>query len=146
VRLQDRELRETELALKLQRVVQPLTRVNLLFIATVVVPTALAIAYYGFIASDVFVSESRFVVRSQQQQPSMGVLGSLITGAGMAAAKDDAYTVQDFILSRDALRQLEMPLHDAYALASGVIAESFAGEDGREGVAAFLEKRPPVWR
>ncbi len=43
-------------------------------------------------------------------------------------------------------RQLEMPLRDAYALASGVIAESFVGADGREGVAAFLEKRPPVWR
>jgi enoyl-CoA hydratase/carnithine racemase len=40
-------------------------------------------------------------------------------------------------------RQLEMPLRDAYALASGVIAESFVGADGREGVAAFLEKRPP---
>jgi enoyl-CoA hydratase/carnithine racemase len=40
-------------------------------------------------------------------------------------------------------RQLEMPLRDAYALASGVIAESFVGPDGREGVAAFLEKRPP---
>ena len=42
-------------------------------------------------------------------------------------------------------RQLEMPLKDAYTLASGVIAESFVGADGREGVSAFLEKRPPRW-
>jgi len=40
-------------------------------------------------------------------------------------------------------RQLEMPLRDAYTLASGVIAESFKSADGVEGVAAFLEKRPP---
>ena len=35
---------------------------------------------------------------------------------------------------------------EAYALASGVIAHDFVGEDGREGVAAFLEKRAPAWR
>ena len=43
-------------------------------------------------------------------------------------------------------RQLELGTADAYALASGVIAHDFVGDDGREGVAAFLEKRTPVWR
>lgn len=43
-------------------------------------------------------------------------------------------------------RQLELGTAEAYALASSVIAHDFAGDDGREGVAAFLEKRTPAWR
>jgi enoyl-CoA hydratase/carnithine racemase len=43
-------------------------------------------------------------------------------------------------------RQLEMPLGDAYAFAGRAIACDFVGEDGQEGVDAFLGKRPPRWR
>jgi enoyl-CoA hydratase/carnithine racemase len=43
-------------------------------------------------------------------------------------------------------RQLEMPLGDAYAFAGKAIACDFVGEDGQEGVDAFLGKRPPQWR
>ena len=43
-------------------------------------------------------------------------------------------------------RQLELGVSDAYALAGGVIARGFVGEEGREGVAAFFEKRTPLWR
>jgi enoyl-CoA hydratase/carnithine racemase len=43
-------------------------------------------------------------------------------------------------------RQLEMPLGDAYAVAGHAIACDFFGEDGKEGVDAFLGKRAPQWR
>lgn len=43
-------------------------------------------------------------------------------------------------------RQLEMPLGDAYAVAGRAIACDFFTEDGKEGVDAFLGKRPPQWR
>ncbi len=39
--------------------------------------------------------------------------------------------------------QMDMDLTRAYALAGEVIASSFAHEEGREGMAAFIEKRPP---
>jgi enoyl-CoA hydratase/carnithine racemase len=42
--------------------------------------------------------------------------------------------------------QLEMGLERAYELAGHVIASSFAHEEGREGMDAFIEKRPPNWR
>ena len=42
-------------------------------------------------------------------------------------------------------RQLEMPLGDAYTFASRAIACDFVGEDGQEGVDAFLGKRRPQW-
>jgi enoyl-CoA hydratase/carnithine racemase len=42
-------------------------------------------------------------------------------------------------------RQLELPLDEAYAVAGHAIACDFFTEDGREGVDAFLGKRPPRW-
>jgi enoyl-CoA hydratase/carnithine racemase len=42
--------------------------------------------------------------------------------------------------------QLEMGLERAYELAGHVIASSFAHEEGREGMDAFIEKRPPSWQ
>ena len=40
-------------------------------------------------------------------------------------------------------QQMDLGLQQAYALASGVIAASFAHEEGRAGMDAFIEKRPP---
>ncbi len=40
-------------------------------------------------------------------------------------------------------QQMDLGLAKAYELASGVIASSFAHEEGRAGMDAFIEKRPP---
>jgi len=80
-----------------------------LFFLSVVLPTLVATAYYGFMASDVFVSESRFVVRSPQRPQASG-LGALLQGGGFARSQDDTYSVHDFVLSRDALAELERAL------------------------------------
>jgi len=40
-------------------------------------------------------------------------------------------------------QQMELGLEKAYALASGVISASFAHAEGRAGIDAFLDKRPP---
>jgi enoyl-CoA hydratase/carnithine racemase len=40
-------------------------------------------------------------------------------------------------------QQMNLGLEQAYALASGVIAASFAHAEGRAGMDAFIEKRPP---
>ena len=40
-------------------------------------------------------------------------------------------------------QQMDLGLEQAYQLASGVIAASFAHEEGRAGMDAFIEKRPP---
>lgn len=41
--------------------------------------------------------------------------------------------------------QLEMPLREAYAHASRVMAENMLARDAAEGIGAFVEKRRPVW-
>jgi enoyl-CoA hydratase/carnithine racemase len=40
-------------------------------------------------------------------------------------------------------QQMELGLEKAYSLASGVISSSFAHDEGRAGLDAFLDKRPP---
>ena len=83
-----------------------LRRVNRLFLLTVAAPTLVAIVYFGLIASKVYVSESRFVVRSPKQQATAG-LGFLLKSSGFGNAGEEIYAVQDYALSRDALRALD---------------------------------------
>lgn len=96
--------------------VERIKGVNRLFALTVVVPTAIAVAYFGVIASDVYVSESRFVVRSAQRQSQTSVVGALLQGTGFSRAQDDTYPVIDYIQSRDALKELNQRdyIADAY--------------------------------
>jgi capsular polysaccharide transport system permease protein len=81
-----------------------------LFAVIVLVPTLCAAVYYGFIASNVYISESRFLVRSPQPAAPTGFVGALLQGAGFSQSQDDAYSVHDYILSRDALRELDQKL------------------------------------
>lgn len=86
-----------------------LRRFDRLFVVTVLVPTLLATVYFGFIASDVYISESRFVVRSPQRPAQTG-LGALLQGTVFSRSQDDTYSVHDFVRSRDALRELDEKL------------------------------------
>lgn len=42
--------------------------------------------------------------------------------------------------------QLEERIEDAYRIAAETITENMLGDDAREGVGAFVEKRPPRWK
>lgn len=99
-----------------------------LFWLTVALPTFLAIIYFGFIASDVYISEARFVVRSQERQTA-SPLGLLLKGSGFVRSQDDSYTVQDYILSRDALHVLDKNLNLRAAYAKGDLLTRFPGLD-----------------
>ncbi len=82
-----------------------LININRLFLFSVLIPTSLSIIYFAFIASDVYISESRFVVRNPEHQTQTG-LGALIQGTGFSRSQDDTYNVHEFMLSRDALNQI----------------------------------------
>ncbi len=87
-----------------------LLRRHWLFVLLVVLPTCGAVVYYGLIASDVYVSESRFLVRSPQRQAPSGIVGQLLQGSAFSHSPDDTYSVRDYILSRDALKELDQKL------------------------------------
>src|ERR1035438_9016178 len=83
---------------------------HVVLVLTVIAPTIVAILYYGFFASDVFISESRFLVRSPQHQMQGGFMGEILQSSGLTHSQDDTYSVHDYILSRDALRELDAKL------------------------------------
>lgn len=76
-----------------------------LFFITVIAPSLVAILYFGFLASDVYVSESRFVVRSPDKPATTG-LGFLLKSTGFTNGSDEIYAAENFIKSRDALNAL----------------------------------------
>lgn len=80
-----------------------------LFVLCVLAPTAVAILYFGLMASDVYVSESTFVVHTQEAQPQ-APLNLVLRGAGVPMADPTADAVRAYILSRDALQVLDHDL------------------------------------
>lgn len=113
---------------------------------TVVLPTLLAIVYFGCIASDVYISESRFVVRSPDRQAA-SPLGFILKGAGFSRSQDDSYTLQDFILSRDALRALDEELDLRRAFGKGDVFNRFPGlewDNSFENLYRYYQKKVGV--
>ena len=81
-------------------------KLDRLFILAVVIPVTLATLYFGFLASDVYVSESRFVIRSPQK-PAMTGLGTILQSAGFTNGNDESFAAQSFATSRDGLRAVD---------------------------------------
>ena len=73
-----------------------------IFIATVVIPTALAILYFGFLASDVYISTSNFVVRSPSKSNATS-LGMVLSNGSLNGASEESSAVEEYLLSRAAL-------------------------------------------
>ena len=89
---------------------------NLMFAVLVIIPVSLATIYYSIVASDIYVSEAKFIVRGVKGQ-TIGGLASFFRTLGIARAEDDAFAVQNFIRSRDAVQQLntKFPLARMYS-------------------------------
>ncbi len=83
-------------------------RVQVLLRAVVILlPTLVGAAYYGVLATDRYVSEARFVIRTASKPTNMlGGLNALLQLAGLSRSQDDAYAVRDFLTSREVLQQL----------------------------------------
>jgi capsular polysaccharide transport system permease protein len=76
-----------------------------LFMAVVVLPVSLAILYFGFLASPVYISEAKFVVRSPEKPQATG-LGVVLQSAGFTSGTNEIYAAQSYAISRDALRAI----------------------------------------
>ncbi len=78
------------------------------FCLFVLLPTLIGGIYFGVIASDRYVSEARYAIRTGAQAPGGGFLENVL-GAGSPATstRQDAEIVRDYILSRDMLEALE---------------------------------------
>ena len=104
---------------------------RILFGIVVVLPTVVSAIYYGLIASKKYVSEAQYIVRGVSNHQSTG-LSALLTTFGISRAADDTYAIQNFMQSRDAVRQMEerLPLRAMF---------SRPGSD-------FIARFPHFWR
>ncbi|WCT78139.1 capsule biosynthesis protein [Novosphingobium humi] len=103
------------------------------FAAVVILPTAAAGAYEGLVASDIYVSESRFVIKAPAQKSAqVSTLANLIQTTGLSGGQEQANEVIDYIRSRSALAALNR---------GGAVAAMY----GRAGVDA-LARYPGVLR
>ena len=100
------DIKKTDGVQKYTRLKNNLHKINKLFLVCVVLPTLIATVYFGFIASDVYISESHFIVRSHNTQNTQTGLGALLRTTGLARAQDDTYTVNTYIRSRDVIPKL----------------------------------------
>jgi enoyl-CoA hydratase len=88
-----------------------------------------------------------------ERAKEMGLVNQVVPAAGFDAAVNDwakklaGYSPAVLRLGRRALLQQEgMPLEGAFAHLQGLISINAMLEDAAEGVSAFFEKRPPVWK
>lgn len=73
----------------------------------VVVPVFLATIYFGFIASDIYVSEARFVIKApNQKQGQLSTLANLIQTTGLSGGQEQTGEVLQYVRSRNALQDL----------------------------------------
>ena len=87
------------------------------------------------------------------QAKALGLVNRVVPAAELRAATDalarqiagkSAFSVA---IGKEAFyRQAELDLAEAYRYAAEVMTRNMLAEDAREGIDAFLEKRPPVWR
>ena len=80
------------------------------FIIIVVLPTLIASIYYGLIASDIYVSEAEYAVRSSSEAPASGIIDSIFGSSSSSSSTADSNIVKDYILSRDMMDALDKEL------------------------------------
>jgi len=80
---------------------------RILLICLVAGPTAVAFVYYGFWASDRYVSQSLMTVRTADSQIATAVGGLLGSIGGTNTGLVDGYVVEAYIQSREIARKLE---------------------------------------
>jgi capsular polysaccharide transport system permease protein len=71
-------------------------------------PTLLAVIYFGFVASPVYVSQSSFVIKTPGQKTAPSVsLANIVQATGLSAGQEQTKEVLQYIRSRDALQSLQ---------------------------------------
>lgn len=115
-------------------------RIDRLFFLLVFLPTLAASAYYGLIASDIYISESTFVIRKPSQQASSG-LGLFLKSSGLSPSGEDNYIVRDYVMSRTALREIDkkLDLRRTFSSPDIDILNRFSMIDGDESFEALFK-------
>lgn len=88
------------------------------FLVGVILPVLLSTIYFFGIASNQYVSESRFVIKAPNQRAAQTTsIANLIQSTGLSSGQEQANEVVDFVRSRSALSVLErdLKIKEAYS-------------------------------
>lgn len=77
-----------------------------LFLIVVLFPTFLSLLYFGLFSSDVYISESNFVVRSPSR-PTSSPLGMILSAGGLTSSSEEANALVEYVRSRAALKSID---------------------------------------
>lgn len=99
--------------------IEILQKLGPLFWSLVITPVVISTIYFGLISSDVYISESQFLVRSPDKPATTG-LGILLKSTGFSSSGDEVFTIRQYIKSRDALQAVNK---------DSLITESFTRPD-----------------
>ena len=119
-----------------------------LFIATVLIPTVIAAVIVSF-KSDVYTSESRFIVQSPDSKQPAGGLGALFKSGGFNSSSEEALAANSYILSRDALIALDRDNFVTRAYGNDQISifdrfDPFGRGGGKERLFKFYEDKVKI--
>jgi len=70
-------------------------------------PTLVSAVYFGLIATDVYVSEASFAIRSAKTSAQTGGLSSLLTSSIVSSGSQDSQLVAEYVHSHDMLNELQ---------------------------------------
>lgn len=98
---------------------------KIFFWLAVIIPTCIATIFYTVVASPRYVSEARFIVRSVSA-PQITGLDVLFRSIGIAKTADDAYIIEKYLLSRDAMNDLIQESVDVKAIFSREEADTLS--------------------
>ena len=89
------------------------------FGAFVVLPSLLGTVYFGFVAADIYVSVSSFVIKAPDKQSASSVsIGSILQGTGLGSGQEQSSEIIGYLHSRDALADLSQKVDVREAFSS----------------------------
>ncbi len=105
--------------------------VSPLFLATVFVPSIIAALYFGLFANDIYVSESRIMVRSPTKTSS-SPLSAALSNSAITGSSEEVAAVQEYLVSRDALLSINEDgfVRRAYGNGAIFLFDRFGGIGG----------------
>ena len=91
-------------------------------------------------------------IASAEEARDLGLVNRVVPAGDLEAQVDALAAViaskspKTLKIGKEAFyRQLEMPLADAYDYTARVMVENLLDRDAKEGIGAFIDKRPPDW-
>jgi len=118
-------------------------------IATVVgIPTLFAIIYYGFLASDMYVSEAKVAVRSAKSGVSTNGLTALLASPVLSSGGQDSMVVMEYVSSLDIIDELSKRVDfiDHYSSDSIDFAARLKKDATRQEILEYYKERVSVQR